>query len=233
MCPHTSNPVLGISDRFSGECHSSPSRENSEKYLEMPAPCLLEGNKSMENPGGLGPDEIIFVSNSPSTPLLQSFANDPDSSLAGQQVEPGKSDLDSRLLTGTQMVDFADAELEWEVHNLCRARLDDNKQCIQEGVGCETSGGSGPLDFRGGRTTYQCTGVESGSVCSKDICSEYADCSCPLENGQQNGSCLYQEDGRDPVCRMLPVTQEREIMLSAEYLRGSLNTEADWPSRNF
>ena len=131
-----------------------------------------------------------------------SFANDPGSSLAGQQVVPGKSDLDSRLLTGTQMVDFADAELEWEVHNLCRARLDDNQRCIQKGVGCDTwcQAGSGPLDLRGGRTTYQCTGIERGSVCFENICSEYAESSCPLENGQQNSSCLHPEDGRDLVC---------------------------------
>ena len=68
LCPHTSNPVLGIPGRFSGDGHSSPSKENSENYSEMPVPRLLKGNKSTENLRGLGPDDIIFASNSPSTP---------------------------------------------------------------------------------------------------------------------------------------------------------------------
>ena len=49
-----------------------------------------------------------------------------------------------------------------------------------------------------------------------------------------------QKMGGARSARMLSVTQEiwqfaldREIMLSAEYLPGSLNTEADWQSRNF
>ncbi|MCG7869237.1 MAG: hypothetical protein JAY74_23055 [Candidatus Thiodiazotropha taylori] len=49
-----------------------------------------------------------------------------------------------------------------------------------------------------------------------------------------------QKMGGTRSARMLPVTQEiwkfaldREIVLSAEYLPGSLNTEADWQSRNF
>ena len=49
-----------------------------------------------------------------------------------------------------------------------------------------------------------------------------------------------QKMGVTRSARMLPITQEiwkfaldREIVLSAEYLPGSLNTEADWESRNF
>ena len=61
-----------------------------------------------------------------------------------------------------------------------------------------------------------------------------------LKMDNKTAVAYIQKMGRTRFPRMLLLTQEiwkfaldREIMLSVEYVSGSLNTEADWQSRNF
>ena len=61
-----------------------------------------------------------------------------------------------------------------------------------------------------------------------------------LKLDNRTAVAYIQKMGGTRSARMLPITQEiwkfaldREIVLSAEYLPGSLNSEADWQSRNY
>ena len=89
-------------------------------------------------------------------------------------------------------------------------------------------------------SSHKCFGAESSSFCCEGLHSQSKAGSCPPENAQQDSSCLLVEDGRDTVpcsARDSPGTvgicPKQADNLTAEYLPGELNDEADWESRHF
>ena len=118
-----------------------------------------------------GTDDIIITGYSPGTATLSPFTNDPHLRAPGKQIISGKSGTKFRVLTGTEMVDFPDAELEWEIYDLSRARFDLDKRCLQKGVGRDPGvrTGSGFVDSRGDQPPYQCAGIERGPVCTESM----------------------------------------------------------------
>ena len=196
---HTGNSVSGLPDRLGEYGHSTPTREDSEDHSEVPTPCLKENNTSLKDLRNFRTDDIIITGYSPGTATLSPFTNDPHSRAPGKQIISGKSGTKYRVLTGTEMVDFPDAELEWEINYLSRARFDLDKRCLQKGVGRDpgVKAGSGLVDSRGDQPTYQCAGIERGPVCTENVCPGSAESACPDEIRQQDCSRIYQKKGRN------------------------------------
>ena len=199
--PGSGNPVFGISNKFCRNDYPSSPRQDSEDHSKMPAPYLSEGNKREKNCGSIGLNDLIFASSCPSSPPLSSFTNDPDTSIAGQSVISGEGDLVPPMHTRTQMVGFADAELEREGHYLRGTGHDNNERCFQERLGRDLrpQACAGPLDCGGIQPPYQCTGAERSTVYFENLCPGYEKCSRPFEDGQQDRSSLYPENGGNPV----------------------------------
>ena len=138
------------------------------------------------------------------------------------------------------MVDRPNVQLEWSLDNHTSPRLDDNNRCVAKGLGGSVPGQTheGTLDTGGIQfPSHKCFGAESSSFCCEGLHSQSKAASCPPENGHQDSSCLLVEDGEDtvpPFARELwEYALNKQITLTAEYLLGELNHEADWQSRHF
>ena len=192
--------------------------------------------------GDSGLYDVVIASNCSSPTALSLSSNDTNPRSFGEPILPVEGHIDTGMLTGAEVVDLTHEGLEWQGNNKCWSRPDYQQRRVQARLGCGLRGteDSGSMDSRGKESSHKCFGTEGRSFCPAHICPESEKCSHTSENGQSDCSSLYPEIGGTRSAQMLPTTQEiwqfcldREIFLSAEYLPGSLNTEADWQSRNF
>ena len=98
----------------------------------MPRHCFQESNTSLKDIQNLGTNDII-TSYRPGPDPLSSFANYSESSTSDQQVISYEGVTKSKVFTGSEMVNFPDAELEWKVDNLDWARSDIDMLCVKTG----------------------------------------------------------------------------------------------------
>ena len=197
MGSHTGDYLPGFPDRLRKNDHSSSHREDQENHSKMPTSCVQEGDKSSQDIGNIGPDDVITTGYSPSPTSLSTFANDSNSGTFDQQVIPSQAVTNPGVFTGTEMVDFPDAELEWQVHHFGRARSDFDKRCLQEGLGRDLGfeAGSGTMNTIRNGSAYQCPVIESGLVRPEILRPASSKSACSHENGQPNSCCIHPEDG--------------------------------------
>ena len=99
--------------------------------------------------------------------------------------------------------------------------------------------GSGFVDSRGDQPPYQCTGIERGPVCTENICPGSAESACSHEIRQQDCSRIYPKNGRNTFRMHGPYytgdmeVRSRQANSPVHGEPGSLNSEADWKSRNY
>ena len=160
----------------------------------------------------------------------------------GEPILPVEGHIDTGMLTGAEVVDLTHEGLEWQGNNKCWSRPDYQQRRVQARLGCGLRGteDSGSMDSRGKEPSHKCFGTEGRSFCPAHICPESENVHIHLKMDNRTAVAYIQKMGGTRSAQMLPTTQEiwqfcldREIFLSAEYLPGSLNTEADWQSRNF
>ena len=103
---------------------------------------------------------------------------------------------------------------------------------------------SRPLDSGGKEPSHKCFGTELRSFCPEHICPESEkNVHIHLKMYNQTAVAYIQKIGGGGVTnsvQIMPTTRGIwqfclgwGTFLSAEYLSGSLNNEADWQSRNF
>ena len=142
----------------------------------------------------------------------------------------------------SQVVDQPTVDLEWEIINLTSPRFDYYDGRVLEGLRGSVSGSSyqGALDPGGIITACKCPRTQGSSFCFESFLQQSKEISCPSPNEQQNSSCLPTKNGGTRFQVLVEIAQElweyalrKEISLTAEYLPGDMNHEADWQSRHF
>ena len=208
----------------------------------MPKNGNEEGHNSPEASGGYWINDVVTASNRPSSIALSQSADDTNPWSFGETLLSVKGHSDTGMLEGAEVVDITDEGLEWKGNYKCRSRHNNKQRCIQDWLGCSTrvTEDSESMDVRGEKSPHKCLGAERRSVCSSLLCPESKECSHSSEVGQSDCSSIYPKNGGHQECSdatnntgNLAVLSRPGIFLTAEYLPGSLNTEADWQSRNF
>ena len=93
------------------------------------------------------------------------------------------------MFTGSEMVKFPDAELNWKVDNLDWARSDIDMLCVKTGGKARVrhcpvhKTGSGIMDSAGDAHIYKCSGIERGLV--------RAEFSCPVSSKSTYGQYTF------------------------------------------
>ena len=139
--------------------------------------------------------------NSARTIALQTITNAENEGPVVQRAElRNKSDVVSRMQTGTAVVVQRDGIMEWESHSETQPRCDteNDKRCLETGMGSnmQWTKDTGTLDTRGESTSHKCAGNESSNVCHSGFHKIDGKCTHPHSSGQHDDSGQHKQNGQ-------------------------------------
>ena len=233
---------LGVYDRYHQDDAFFTPRQDCQNYRQMSGYDYRQNCQSQDIGGVGGVIDLVSEGNSPSTFILPSNADGTDQGLVSRSVLRDKTHSNPGGYQRTPVVDSQCEGVEWQGHNdpLPRPNNRDRRFFERLGSGVERTPDWGCLESGGKGAPHQCVGAERCSICNKILCSRAQTSTCPSQDGQYLRSSLHSEDGGGTRSTpLLKVAQElwgfcleRDILLSAEYLPGRLNVQADWESRH-
>ena len=139
------------------------------------------------------------------------------------------------------MVDQPNVQLGWSLDNHTSPRLDDNNGCHAKGLGGSVPGEThkGTWDTAGIQfSSHKCFRTESKKSCTPN--QRQLHVHLTMDNRTAVAYLLKMGAGGTRSPPLLAIAQElweyalnKQMTLTAEYLPGELNHEADWQSRHF
>ena len=240
--PSTYNGIPGFCDQFSGNDPSITRAEIAKTDSVLPAASLKQGFFCKGNCQGGGEANLIHAGNPPSALTLQTLTNAADKNSASREIIRDTSYPGSELSGRSSVVDRSHHQLEWSCHNYVCSRPSNNYGCIIKGLGSSLPGHSykRPLDPTRGSLHINALELMAALFAVRAFTANRTDIHVHLRMDNRTAITYILKMGDTRSTVLLQIAQElwefslsNKIILTAEYLPGVLNQQADWESRHF
>ena len=242
----TPSPVHGVprfSDQFIGDETIFATGENDPTYSDLQRFNSGEKSLSENSLSDYWETDLIYTGSFSGTPPLPAFAKAPSKGFVDGQGVRDSCPSERGLSGRPSVVDRPNVQLEWSLDNHTSPRLDNNDGCVAEGLGGSVPGEThkGTLDTGGIQfSSHKCFGAESSLFAVRAFTPNRRQLHVHLRMDNRTAVAYLLRMGGTRSPALLSIAQElweyalnKQITLTAEYLPGELNHEADWESRHF
>ena len=242
----TPSPVHGVprfSDQFIGDETIFATGENDPTYSDLQRFNSGEKSLSENSLSDYWETDLIYTGSFSGTPPLPAFAKAPSKGFVDGQGVRDSCPSERGLSGRPSVVDRPNVQLEWSLDNHTSPRLDNNDGCVAEGLGAVCQG----RHTRGLWTQEESSSLHINALELKAALfavraftpnRRQLHVHLRMDNRTAVAYLLRMGGTRSPA--LLSIAQElweyalnKQITLTAEYLPGELNHEADWESRHF
>ena len=147
------------------------------------------------------PDDCIVVSSTPSTTTLSTSTDVAHKRIIETPKLRGMCATRSNMQKRTQVVASPLRVMEWEDIHHPKSRYDDSIGLVKSGMGrsvweCENSR---YVERNRISSAYQCSGAAGSQFCGAVVHEGQKQHTCPSPVGQYHSSCVFEQDGGDPI----------------------------------